>query len=66
MAYMRQLSGVMVLLEGDELDDRAMLRERREVEARYIEAAADDPWTPPPDGQTPWAGTCGGDRQSDG
>ena len=50
MAYMRQLTGVMVLLDGDELDDRAMLRERVEVEARYIEAAADDPWTPPPPG----------------
>ena len=48
MAYMNELAGVMALLDGDELDDRPMLHERREVIARYLEAAVDDPWEPSP------------------
>jgi len=48
MAYMTDLANVMALLEGDELDDKAMMAARREVVTRYVEAAGDDPWLPPP------------------
>jgi hypothetical protein len=46
-AYMTDLANIVALLEGDELDDRAMLATRREVLSRYVEAARDDPWIPP-------------------
>jgi hypothetical protein len=44
---MTNLANIVALLEGDELDDRAMLAARREVLSRYVEAARDDPWIPP-------------------
>lgn len=47
-ACMTDLANVMALLEGDELDDKAMIGARHEVVARYVEAAGDDPWLPPP------------------
>lgn len=47
MAYMTDLANVMALLDGNELDDRAMLAARHEVLSRYIEAAGEDPWVPP-------------------
>jgi hypothetical protein len=48
MAYMTDLANVMALLEGDELDDRAMMAARHDVVRRYVETARDDPWLPPP------------------
>lgn len=45
---MTDLANVMALLEGDELDDKTMIGARREVLARYVEAAGDDPWLPAP------------------
>jgi hypothetical protein len=47
MAYMTELANVMALLEGDALDDRAMIATRNEVVSRYVEAAGNDPWVPP-------------------
>ena len=47
IAYMRELANVMALLEGNELDDRAVLAARPYVLSRYIEAASEDPWVPP-------------------
>lgn len=46
-AYMTELSNVMAILEGEDIGDRAMLAMRHGVIDRYLEAARDDPWTPP-------------------
>jgi hypothetical protein len=47
MAYAMQAANVQALLEGDDLGDRSMLRDRHEVVRRYLDEVADDPWTPP-------------------
>lgn len=47
MAYAMQAANVQALLEGEDLDDRSMMRDRREVVRRYLEKVEKDPWMPP-------------------
>jgi hypothetical protein len=47
MVYAMQAANVQALLEGDDLLDRSMLRDRHEVVRRYLEEVEEDPWTPP-------------------
>jgi hypothetical protein len=47
MSYAMQAANVQVLLEGDELDDPSMLRDRHEVVDQYLHEVEENPWTPP-------------------
>lgn len=42
-----ELANVMALLDGDELDDRSMMKDRHSIVDRYLARAEVDPWTPP-------------------
>lgn len=47
MAYAMQAANVQALLEGDDLGDRSMLRDRHEVVRRFLDEVRANPWTPP-------------------
>jgi hypothetical protein len=47
MAYAVQAANVMALVEGDDLDDRSMMRDRHEVVRRYLDEVETNPWTSP-------------------